>query len=70
MVHFTQRTGAYVSPTLKLYGEELSYEDNFKSLGMVWDRRLTWIPHINKLKTDCIKRLKVLRAVASHEWGG
>ena len=70
MVHFTQHPGAYVSPTLKLYGEELPYEDNFQFLGMVWDRRLTWIPHINKLKADCIKRLGVMRAVASHEWGG
>ena len=40
-----------------------------KFLGLVWDPKLTWIPHIMQLKDRCINTMNLLRIVTSQSWG-
>ena len=40
-----------------------------KFLGLVWDPKLTWIPHIMQLKDRCINTTNLLRIVTSQSWG-
>ena len=68
VVHFSTRPGLHNSPTLKQ--QELPYVDKIKFLGLIWDPKLTWKPHVNKLRSDCQKLVGLLRAVISQEWGG
>ena len=43
--------------------------DQFKFLGVIFDRKLSFIPHINYLKAKCHKALQLLRGVAHMVWG-
>ena len=43
-------------------------EEN-KFLGVVFDRKLSFIPHIKQLKLKCQKALNLLRVVAHTDWG-
>ena len=41
-----------------------------KFLGVIFDKKkLTFIPHIKKLKAKCQKALNLLRVVAHTDWG-
>jgi len=40
-----------------------------KFLGLIFDRKLTFIPHIRHLKDKCTKTLNLLRILAHTSWG-
>jgi ribonuclease HI len=68
-MHFTTIPGLHLTPSLILYGEPVKYETTFKFLGLIWDTKLTWKPHITELKLKCQKPLNFLRSITCHEWG-
>jgi len=37
---------------------------------LVFDRKLTFVPHLRYLKTKCLKTINLLRVVAHTSWGG
>ena len=39
--------------------------DEVKFLGIIFDRKLTFIPHIKYLKAKCLKALNIMKVVAS-----
>ncbi|MEE8152293.1 MAG: ribonuclease H family protein, partial [candidate division NC10 bacterium] len=41
-----------------------------KFLGLIFDKKLNFIPHIKYVKKKCQKALDLLRVVANTEWGG
>ena len=38
-------------------------------LGLVFDQKLSFIPHLKALKTKCLKALDIIKVVANQEWG-
>ena len=68
-VRFTRSRRSEVVPTLKLKGNILPYEDKVKFLGVIFDKGLTWDPHIKKLKDDVKKSLNILKVVSTYDWG-
>ena len=38
-------------------------------LGVIFDNKLTFLPHIHYLKEKCVKALNLLRVVAHTSWG-
>ena len=40
-----------------------------KFLGLVFDRTLSFIPHIKQLKTKCKKAMNLLKVVSHQDWG-
>ena len=68
-MHFCQLRGLHNDPVLKLDGVEIPVVDQYKSLGVIFDRKLSFIPHINFLKAKCHKALQLLRVVAHTDWG-
>ena len=54
---------------LKLNGRILEYKREATFLGMIFDDKLTWRKHIDKLVTKCQKDLNVLRAVSVTSFG-
>ena len=51
--HFCQLWGLHNDPVLKLDGVEIPVIDQYKFLGVIFDRKLSFIPHINYLKSKC-----------------
>ena len=43
--------------------------DYGKFLGVIFDNKLTFLPHIRYLKEKCVKALNLLRVVAHISWG-
>ena len=58
-----------MTPSLKLDGSEIPVVDKYKFLGIIFDKKLTFIPHLKYLKIKCNKTLQLLRVVAHKEWG-
>ena len=68
-MHFCQLRRLHNDPVLKLDGVEIPVVDQYKFLGVIFDRKLIFIPHIKYLKAKCHKALQLLRVVAHTDWG-
>ena len=68
-VHFVNRLTMALSPTILPYNRPISYVNEMKFLGIVFDNKLTFASHIAKLKADCTKSLNLMRSVSSNRWG-
>jgi hypothetical protein len=68
-MHFTIVPGLHLKPTLTLHNTPLVYEDSIKFLGLVWDPKLTWRPHIAALLTRCRRSTGIIRTVTSLKFG-
>ena len=69
-VHFTKKRNAALQPNLCLNGQKIPVVVESKFLGVIFDNKLSFTPHIEYLKAKCQKALNLLRVVANMEWGG
>ena len=56
-------------PRLTLYDQPIQYRNKCKFLGIIFDTRLTFLSHIEELKTNCVQRLNILRVISHNTWG-
>ena len=57
VIIFSRATnGSRVKPKLYLFGQELKVVEQVKFLGTIFDRRLTWQPHLSYLTSKAIPR--------------
>ena len=68
-MHFCQLRKAHDEPVLTLDGQPIPVVEETKFLGVIFDKKLTFISHIKKLKAKCQKALNLLRVVAHNDWG-
>ena len=54
---------------LMLDNNVIPVKDEQKFLGMLWDSRLTWVPHLRNLKERCKKTLNVMAFLSSRKYG-
>lgn len=54
---------------MKLYNSNIEEVQTHKFLCLQFDTKLSWIPHLQQLKRDCIKRLDTMKTIAHHHWG-
>ena len=64
-VHFCQLRKQHDDPVLHLYRSPIPVVEESKFLGMIFDRKLSFLPHIKYLKAKCLKALNLQR-VLSH----
>ena len=68
-VRFCQLRKIHNNPTLKLDGSEIPVVDQYKFLSFIFDKKLSFIPHIQYLKDKCNKTLKLLCIIAHKDRG-
>ena len=68
-VHFCHLREAQNDHILTLDGTPIPVVEENKFLGVIFDRKLSFIPHIKQLKAKCQKALNLLRVVAHTDWG-
>lgn len=68
-VHFCKLRGNHREPDLRLLNITIPIVNKTKFLGVILDKKLTWKQHILELKSNCFKRLNILKTLSSHEWG-
>ncbi|GBN56622.1 RNA-directed DNA polymerase from mobile element jockey [Araneus ventricosus] len=67
-IHFCKRP-LHPDPELSLSGVPIRFQDNYKFLGIVFDKRLTFLPHIASLRKRCLRSLNILRTLSNTSWG-
>ena len=68
-VHFCQLKKLHNDPVLRLYGSNIPVVPEAKFLGVIFDRKLSFIPHIKYLKNKCLKPLNLLKVLSHTNWG-
>jgi len=68
-MHFCRLRSAHPNPELMLNGSLVAVVEQTKFLGIIFDNKLTFLPHIRYLKEKCVKVLNLLRVVARTSWG-
>ena len=56
-------------PELTLGGDPVKVVKETRFLGMIFDSKLSFIPHIKALKARCLKALDIIKVVSSKDWG-
>jgi len=68
-MHFCRLRSAHPNPELTLNGTLIPVVEQTKFLRVIFDNKLTFLPHIRYLKGKCVKALNLLRVVAHTSWG-
>lgn len=68
-VLFSRRRGLVPDLALSINGHDLAVQEEHKFLGMIFDKKLTFSPHIKALKTRCLKSLNLMKVIAHKNWG-
>ena len=68
-VHFCQLRKQHDDLVLHLYGSPIPVVEESKFLGILFDRKLSFIPHIKYLKAKCLKALNLLKVLSHTSWG-
>ena len=68
-VHFHNKRGILYEPNLTLHGKNIKVVRETRFLGVIFDQKLSFLPHLKTLKTTCLKALDIIRVVSNQEWG-
>jgi len=68
-VHFCNRRALHPDPVLTLNKAPLPFVPETKFLGVLFDKKLTFIPHLKHVRTKCNQSLNILKVVSHLEWG-
>ncbi|KAK3878757.1 hypothetical protein Pcinc_016569 [Petrolisthes cinctipes] len=67
-MHFCHIRGVHPAPDLFMYGHRIRCVEETRFLGLLFDKRLTWVPHLRTLKVFCLKALNLLRVLGHTSW--
>jgi len=68
-MHFCNLRTMHPEPDLTLDGSKIPILNEHKFLGIIFDSKLSFIPHIKYLKAKCHKALNILKVVSRFDWG-
>ena len=68
-MHFCNLRNAHTDPELFLNKTQIEVVSEYKFLGVIFDKKLSFFPHISNLKKRCKKALNLLKVVAHSDWG-
>lgn len=68
-MHFCNLRRLHQDPVLQLYNTNIPVVKETKFLGLTFDNKLSFIPHMQQLRAKCMKALNLLRVVAHKDWG-
>ena len=68
-MHFNRFDNFPLLPVLKLNDFKIPLVKEVRFLGIIFDPKLSFIPHINMLKNKCKNILNLLKVVSHHDWG-
>jgi len=56
-------------PVLTIYNTEIPVVEQAKFIGVIFDQKLSLLPHLRYLREKSMKALNLLRVVAHTSWG-
>ena len=68
-VHFCRQKIPHLDPEIQLNGNLIPVVDETRFLGLIFDKKLSFISHITQLKSRCSSALNLLKVLANTSWG-
>jgi len=68
-IHFCHPCKLQPDPQLFLNGSPFPVVEEVKFLGIIFDRKLSFLTHLRYLKNKCTKAVNILRVVTHTSWG-
>lgn len=68
-VPFSLRRGLSLDPSLHLNHINIPVHQEHKFLGIILDKKLTFVPHLKELKRKCLKSSNILKVLSHNSWG-
>ena len=69
-MHFTRLRGTFSNLTLSLGGSQpVPHVPETKFLGLVFDSKLSWVPHLRSARVKCMRSLELLKCLSRLSWG-
>ena len=68
-VHFCRKTGLHLDPEIKVRDSPIPVVNQVQFLGVTFDRKLTFLPHVLHLRKKCEKSLNILKVLSNTSWG-
>ncbi|GBM79393.1 RNA-directed DNA polymerase from mobile element jockey [Araneus ventricosus] len=68
-VHFCRKHNLHFDPELKLNGEMIPFQTEIRFLGVIFDKKLSFLPHVIQLRKKCEKSLNILKVLSTTAWG-
>ena len=68
-VHFCRLRGIHPDPEIFINQRQISVLDTARFLGIIFDKKITFLPHILNLRTRCDKSLNILKVLSNTSWG-
>lgn len=68
-IHFHRKQNQILQPCLNLYGQHIKVVNQVKFLGLIFDTKLSFLPHLKYLKTNCQNSLNILKVISHTDWG-
>lgn len=59
----------FPSPSLQLDGVDVLVRNWHKCLGVIFDKELMFVPHLNILKQECLKSADISTVLSHIYWG-
>ena len=70
-VHFCRQRKQHNDPELFIdRNHQIPVKKEAKFLGVTFDQKLTFLPHIKNLRISCQKAMSVIKSVSGTDWGG
>ncbi|KAI5738278.1 hypothetical protein M8J77_004905 [Diaphorina citri] len=68
-IHFCKKRKVHNHPNLSISDLPLNFVDTIKLLGLYFDKKLTFKTHLLQIKSDCIKRINLMKLFCNIKWG-
>ncbi|GBM82895.1 hypothetical protein AVEN_195525-1 [Araneus ventricosus] len=68
-VHFCRKRSIHADSILSIRNDAIPIVDEIRFLGVIFDRKLTFLPHILQLRKKCEKSLNILKVLSCTSWG-
>ncbi|GBL91053.1 hypothetical protein AVEN_184435-1 [Araneus ventricosus] len=68
-VHFCRKRNIHLDPVIHIQNVAIPIVDDIRFLGVIFDRKLTFLPHILHLRKRCERSLNILKVLSKTSWG-
>ena len=68
-LHFCNQRRLHSDPELHLRNRLIPVVEEAKFLGVIFDRKLSFIPHLKYLRNKCCKAINLLKVISCKGWG-
>ncbi|GBO06984.1 putative RNA-directed DNA polymerase from transposon BS [Araneus ventricosus] len=67
--HFCRKRSIHLDPVIHINNVAIPVVDDIRFLGVIFDRKLTFLPHILHLRKKCQRSLNILKVLSRTSWG-